>query len=134
MTLSYTNDKGITFTRTISVDDHYMFTITDKIANAGQAPVSLSSYGRVTRYSKPTTPTAYVLHEGFIGVIGDDGLIETKYTAAREGSRQSGEGDRRLARDHRQVLGSNDRAAAVDRLRRPFLAFHRWPAALSGRL
>ncbi|WFU02278.1 membrane protein insertase YidC [Rhizobium sp. CB3171] len=84
VTLSYTNDKGITFTRTISVDDHYMFTITDKVANAGQAPVSLSSYGRVTRYNKPTTPTAYVLHEGFIGVIGDDGLIETKYTAAEK--------------------------------------------------
>ncbi|MEF0940170.1 membrane protein insertase YidC [Rhizobium sp. BR 362] len=84
VTLSYTNDKGITFTRTISVDEHYMFTITDKIANSGQAPVSLSSYGRVTRYNKPTTPTAYVLHEGFIGVIGDDGLIETKYTAAEK--------------------------------------------------
>jgi YidC/Oxa1 family membrane protein insertase len=84
VTLSYTNDKGITFSRTISVDEHYMFTITDKIANSGQAPVSLSSYGRVTRYNKPTTPTAYVLHEGFIGVIGDDGLIETKYTAAEK--------------------------------------------------
>ncbi|HEX8048514.1 membrane protein insertase YidC [Rhizobium sp.] len=84
VTLSYTNDKGITFTRTVSVDERYMFTITDKIANAGQAPVSLSSYGRVTRYNKPTTPSAYVLHEGFIGVIGDDGLIETKYTAAEK--------------------------------------------------
>ncbi|MBB5575123.1 MULTISPECIES: membrane protein insertase YidC [Rhizobium] len=84
VTLSYTNDKGVTFTRTISVDERYMFTITDKIANAGQAPVTLSTYGRVTRYNKPTTPTAYVLHEGFIGVIGDDGLIETKYTAAEK--------------------------------------------------
>ncbi|MBB3612293.1 membrane protein insertase YidC [Rhizobium sp. BK602] len=84
VTLSYTNDKGITFTRTISVDERYMFTVTDKIANAGQAPVSLSSYGRVTRYNKPTTPSAYVLHEGFIGVIGDDGLVETKYTATEK--------------------------------------------------
>ncbi|CAN7154975.1 membrane protein insertase YidC [Rhizobium rhizogenes] len=84
VTLSYTNDKGVIFTRTISVDERYMFTITDKIANGGQAPVSLSSYGRVTRYNKPTTPSAYVLHEGFIGVVGDDGLIETKYTAAEK--------------------------------------------------
>lgn len=84
VTLSYTNDKGITFSRTISVDDRYMFTITDKIANGGQAPVALSSYGRVTRYNKPVTPSAYVLHEGFIGVIGEDGLIETKYTAAEK--------------------------------------------------
>ncbi|XAZ25696.1 membrane protein insertase YidC [Sinorhizobium sp. B11] len=84
VTLTYTNDKGITFARTISVDEHYMFTVTDKIQNAGQAPVSLSSYGRVTRYNKPTTPSVYVLHEGFIGVIGDDGLIESKYTAVEK--------------------------------------------------
>ncbi|MGG6897595.1 MULTISPECIES: membrane protein insertase YidC [Rhizobium] len=84
VTLSYTNDKGVTFSRTISVDDRYMFTITDKIANGGQAPVSLSSYGRVTRYNKPETPSAYVLHEGFIGVIGDDGLIETKYASTEK--------------------------------------------------
>ncbi|MBB3132629.1 YidC/Oxa1 family membrane protein insertase [Rhizobium pisi] len=84
VTLSYTNDKGLTFTRTISVDERYMFTVVDKIENTGQAPASLSSYGRVTRYNKPTTPSAYVLHEGFIGVIGDDGLVETKYTAAEK--------------------------------------------------
>jgi len=84
VTLSYTNDKGLTFTRTISVDERYMFTVADKIENAGQAPASLNSYGRVTRYNKPTTPSVYVLHEGFIGVIGDDGLVETKYTAAEK--------------------------------------------------
>ena len=81
VTLTYTNDKGITFARTISVDDHYMFTVADKITNAGQAPASLSSYGRVTRYNKPAVASTYVLHEGFIGVIGDDGLIEDKYAA-----------------------------------------------------
>ncbi|MET0748915.1 MAG: membrane protein insertase YidC [Rhizobium sp.] len=81
VTLTYTNDKGLTFARTISVDDHYMFTIADKISNAGQEPVSIASYGRVIRYNLPTTPSAYVLHEGFIGVVGDDGLLETKYTA-----------------------------------------------------
>ncbi len=84
VTLSYTNEKGVTFSRTISVDDRYMFTISDKIVNGGQAPVSLSSYGRVTRYNKPETPSAYVLHEGFIGVIGDDGLIESKYAAVEK--------------------------------------------------
>ncbi|EJC69189.1 membrane protein insertase, YidC/Oxa1 family, N-terminal domain [Rhizobium leguminosarum bv. viciae WSM1455] len=84
VTLSYTNDKGLTFTRTISVDERYMFTVADKIENTGQAPAALSSYGRVTRYNKPTTPSVYVLHEGFIGVIGDDGLIETKYSAVEK--------------------------------------------------
>ncbi|WP_283195566.1 membrane protein insertase YidC [Rhizobium sp. AN80A] len=84
VTLTYTNDKGITFARTIAVDERYMFTITDKITNAGQASAALSSYGRITRYNKPAVAPTYVLHEGFIGVIGDDGLIESKYTAVEK--------------------------------------------------
>ncbi|MBB3965683.1 membrane protein insertase YidC [Rhizobium metallidurans] len=84
VTLTYTNDKGITFARTIAVDERYMFTITDKITNAGQAAAALSSYGRITRYNKPAVAPTYVLHEGFIGVIGDDGLIESKYTAVEK--------------------------------------------------
>ncbi len=84
VTLTYTNDKGITFARTISVDERYMFTVTDKITNAGQAPAALSSYGRVTRYNKPAVASTYVLHEGFIGVIGEDGLIESKYASVEK--------------------------------------------------
>ncbi len=83
VTLTYTNDKGITFARTISVDQHYMFTVTDKVTNAGQAPAALSSYGRVTRYNKPAVASTYVLHEGFIGVIGDS-LLESKYAAVEK--------------------------------------------------
>ncbi|WP_259185736.1 membrane protein insertase YidC [Rhizobium sp. BK176] len=83
VTLTYTNDKGITFARTISVDEHYMFTVTDKVTNAGQAPAALSSYGRVTRYNKPAVASTYVLHEGFIGVIGDS-LLESKYAAVEK--------------------------------------------------
>ncbi len=84
VTLTYTNDKGITFSRTISVDARYMFTIADKITNGGQAPAALSSYGRVTRYNKPAVASTYVLHEGFIGVIGEDGLIESKYASVEK--------------------------------------------------
>ena len=85
VTLTYTNDKGITFSRTISVDDRYMFTVTDKVTNGGAAPVAISGYGRVTRYNKPVTPSVYVLHEGFIGVFGDQGLNETKYSKVEDG-------------------------------------------------
>ena len=83
VTLTYTNDKGVTFSRTISVDQNYMFTIDDKITNAGGEPVSLSSYGRITRNNKPATPSTYVLHEGFIGVI-DNSLLESKYAAVEK--------------------------------------------------
>ncbi len=80
VTLSYTNEKGITFNRTISIDDRYMFQVVDSIKNDTAEPVSLSSYGRVTRFNKPTTPSVYVLHEGFIGYIGEHGLQEVGYS------------------------------------------------------
>jgi len=81
VTLTYTNDKGITFKRTISVDDEYMFKVTDTVTNSGAQPISVSSYGRVTRFDKPTTASTYVLHEGLIGVTGSEGLSEIKYSA-----------------------------------------------------
>ncbi|MFB9911219.1 membrane protein insertase YidC [Rhizobium paknamense] len=82
VTLTYTNDAGLTFTRKISVDQHYMFTIEDTVANSGSAETSVAPYGRITRYNKPTTPSAYVLHEGFLGVIGaGNSLTEAKYAS-----------------------------------------------------
>lgn len=79
VTLTFTNEKGVTFARTVSVDDHYMFQVVDSIKNGTAEPLALSSYGRVTRFNKPTTPSVYVLHEGFIGVLGEHGLQELKY-------------------------------------------------------
>ncbi|MCL6705688.1 membrane protein insertase YidC [Pseudomonas sp. R2.Fl] len=80
VTLTYTNEAGLTFTRKISIDEHYMFTVEDTVSNAGGGAVSVSPYGRITRYNKPSTPSVYVLHEGFLGVLGaDGGLVEEKY-------------------------------------------------------
>jgi YidC/Oxa1 family membrane protein insertase len=78
--LTYTNETGLTFTRAVSVDSNYMFKVSDTVNNTGTAPISLSSYGRVTRFDKPTTPSIYVLHEGLIGVTGE-GLHQYKYAA-----------------------------------------------------
>ncbi|WP_421360450.1 membrane protein insertase YidC [Agrobacterium rosae] len=83
--LTYTNDVGVVFTRTIAIDDHYMITVTDKIDNPGQTPVSFSTYGRITRNNKPTTPAVFVIHEGFLGVAGTDaGLTEDTYKNIEE--------------------------------------------------
>ena len=84
VTLTYTNDKGLTFSRQVQVDADYMFTVTDTVTNGGTAPVTLSNYGRVTRYDKPLTPSIYVLHEGLIGVTGEEGLHEVKYATIEE--------------------------------------------------
>ncbi|MDQ6435495.1 membrane protein insertase YidC [Mesorhizobium sp. LHD-90] len=84
VTLAWTNDKGLTFKRTISVDNDYMFTISDTVTNSGTAEVSLANYGRVTRFDKPLHAAAYVLHEGLIGVTGEEGLQEIGYSTIEE--------------------------------------------------
>jgi YidC/Oxa1 family membrane protein insertase len=84
VTLTFTNEKGLTFKRTIGIDADYMFTISDTVTNAGQAPVTLSNYGRVIRFDKPTTASIYVLHEGLIGVTGEEGLNEITYSTIED--------------------------------------------------
>src|SRR4029078_10046217 len=41
VTLTWDNGEGLTFTRTIAVDDKYLFTVKDEVANKGHAPVTL---------------------------------------------------------------------------------------------
>ncbi|MGB6119142.1 MAG: membrane protein insertase YidC, partial [Mesorhizobium sp.] len=85
VTLNFVNDKGLTFKRTISVDDNYMFKVNDTVTNSGSAAVTLQNYGRVARFDKPSTPSVYVLHEGLIGVTGEKGLLEVDYSEVEEG-------------------------------------------------
>ncbi|MBN9218041.1 MAG: membrane protein insertase YidC [Mesorhizobium sp.] len=84
VTLTYTNDKGLTFKRTFSVDSDYMFTVSDTVQNSGSSAVSLFNYGRVTRYDKPAVASTYVLHEGLIGFTGTEGLQEHKYASVEK--------------------------------------------------
>ncbi len=68
VTLTYDNGKGLKFTRTISVDEKYMFTIDDKVANTGSDPVTIYPYALVSRHELPLVKGYYILHEGLIGV------------------------------------------------------------------
>jgi YidC/Oxa1 family membrane protein insertase len=79
VTLTWDNGQGLVFRRTIAVDDKFMFTVKSAVENRGTAPVTLQSYGLVSRHGKPTTLGYYVLHEGMIGVLGDKGLQEITY-------------------------------------------------------
>jgi YidC/Oxa1 family membrane protein insertase len=87
VTLTFVNDKGLTFKRTFAVDRDYMFTVTDAVTNGGAAAVPLASYGRVTRLEKPLVEGIYVLHEGLIGVTGEEGLTEIDYEDVEEDKR-----------------------------------------------
>ena len=79
VTLTYDNGEGLQFRRTIKVDDKYLFTVTDEVANKGDKPVTLFPYGLISRHGTPPTAGYYILHEGIIGVLGDDGMQEYTY-------------------------------------------------------
>ncbi|MFA6020182.1 MAG: membrane protein insertase YidC [Rhodospirillales bacterium] len=70
VTLSWSNGEGLTFLRKIEVDEDYMFTVTDSVANDSGQPVGLAPYGLVSRTGKPKLENLYILHEGPIGVFG----------------------------------------------------------------
>ncbi len=79
VTLTYDNGQGVIFTRTVAVDDKYMFTVTDGVRNTTSAEVSLYPYALVTRRGKPKTDGYAVLHEGFVGIVGDSRVQEFTY-------------------------------------------------------
>jgi YidC/Oxa1 family membrane protein insertase len=79
VTLTYDNGQGLVFTRTIAVDDHYLFTVRDEVANKGGSPVTLFPYALISRHGTPQVQGYYILHEGLIGMMGDQGLQEETY-------------------------------------------------------
>ena len=89
VTLSYDNGQGLIFTRTVSVDDHYLFSIKDQVQNKGGKPITLYPYGLISRHGTPEVLGYYILHEGPIGVMGDQGLQEATYKQITEKKEQT---------------------------------------------
>ncbi|MFL6792920.1 MAG: membrane protein insertase YidC [Bradyrhizobium sp.] len=79
VTLKYDNGDGLTFRRTIAIDDRYLFTIKDEVTNVGTAPVTLYPFALISRHGTPEVSGYYILHEGLIGYLGDQGLQEYGY-------------------------------------------------------
>jgi YidC/Oxa1 family membrane protein insertase len=84
VTLTWDNGQGLVFKRTISVDDDYMFKIVDEIENRTSSDVTLTPYARIHRYGTPHIENNWILHEGLIGVIGEQGEQKSKYADALE--------------------------------------------------
>jgi YidC/Oxa1 family membrane protein insertase len=78
ITLEYKTGDGLIFQRQISVDDKFMFTISDRVVNERAAPVTVYPFGQITRIGQPKSNKIFVLHEGAIGFLGET-LAEITY-------------------------------------------------------
>ena len=77
VTLSWTNSTGQRFEQIISVDDGYLFTIRQRVANLSQGAIALRSYGLVSRADKSADVTSWTSHVGpisFLGGVADYGV------------------------------------------------------------
>ena len=82
--LEWNNGQGLIFSKTISLDDKYLFKINQQVKNNTSSEVNLYPYAQITRNKKPDDVMGfYILHEGFIGVF-DGELKEDDYDDIKE--------------------------------------------------
>jgi YidC/Oxa1 family membrane protein insertase len=89
VSLVWQNGRGLEFRRTISVDDKYLFSIRDEVSNGSDTAATLSPYALISRHNPPPTSGYYLLHEGAIGVLGEQGLQELSYKSLDDKKRIS---------------------------------------------
>ncbi len=76
--LVWDNGAGLIFRRAISVDEKYMFAITQSVENNTGSSVAMFPYGIIARQGEPETLGFYLLHEGIVRFV-DSELEEIDY-------------------------------------------------------
>lgn len=82
MILSWDNGQGLTFDRTIDIDEHYMFTVTQRITNKTGKPVSFYPYAAIARRGLPPS-TKGVGYHGPLAYVNDS-MEEIDYSEVAE--------------------------------------------------
>ncbi len=76
--IEWNNNQGLIFTKKIELDEKFLFRITQKIKNNSNNSYQFYPYAQITKKGKPEGRQIYILHEGFLGVFGDE-LKEEDY-------------------------------------------------------
>tara|TARA_B100001123_G_scaffold388109_1_gene463855 strand:+ start:1012 stop:2817 length:1806 start_codon:yes stop_codon:yes gene_type:complete len=81
--LSWDNGQGLKFIRTITLDENYMFSVTQSVENNSNKAITLFPYGLVSRTGTPEVLGFFILHEGLLGVFNGQ-LKEIDYDDLQE--------------------------------------------------
>jgi YidC/Oxa1 family membrane protein insertase len=85
--LSWTNNEGIQFLVTISLDNNYLFTIKQTTVNTSTQPLSIQYYGLISRKYTEKEKLVNILHQGPIAVI-DGRLKEYSFDDIKDKKRE----------------------------------------------
>ena len=77
VTLRWDNGAGLQFTRKIDIDENFVFTVTQSVLNTTGAPLALTPYSRIARFSDATESILpfkplFIFQDGALGVFGED--------------------------------------------------------------
>jgi YidC/Oxa1 family membrane protein insertase len=90
VTLSWDNGQGQVFQIVLSLDANFMVQADQRVTNNGAEAASVLPWVRIRRETTPQVAGFYILHEGFVGVLGGR-LHETTYkTAKSDGGERRG--------------------------------------------
>ncbi len=87
VTLSWKNKNNIEFLIHITLDENFMFGVSQSVKNNSGSEISIASYGRINRVLNNAQKPVYILHEGPIGVFSDV-LHESSYKDITKEKRQ----------------------------------------------
>jgi YidC/Oxa1 family membrane protein insertase len=88
VTLDAANAAGQRFRIELSVDDSYMFTVKQTVANAGQAPVPVAAYGYVSRVGVSKDPDSWTMHTGPMAAYGGKADYDINFKDVDEAPRK----------------------------------------------
>lgn len=71
ITLSWKSKQNVEFAIKISVDENYMFSVTQIVKNNSAKAIDIAPYGRINRILSDLHKPMMILHEGGIGVFND---------------------------------------------------------------
>ncbi len=78
VTLSWDNGEGVIFEQAIQIDEHYLFSITQRVKNLRSNAINIASYASIYRALPDSVSDFFILHEGPIGYLNNK-LVEHKY-------------------------------------------------------
>ena len=69
VTLSWQNGTGQIFQLALAIDEDYLITVDQKVANKGGAPVAIRAYGLISRRGASPDKSTWTIHVGPMGVF-----------------------------------------------------------------
>lgn len=94
VTLIWNNGQGLSFEKTISLDEEYGFTLTQNVENKSGRPVTLYPFALIAEHGLPDEYVGrWIVHEGPVGYVGGE-LHERSYDDLSERPREQFKADR----------------------------------------